>query len=229
MLGPNVTFRMAVGGSHVNACRYLLVRPTVRVFSVPQSPKLIFTARRSYATPGRPKKAVGEPTRTVKRAVKRVASDKPKPKSAGVKEKEKEKAAAVKAKAKEKAAATKAKEKAAAAKAKEAAKAAAAAAKKTKAKKDLTPEQREKAEQKLAQAVITSLKKLALSPPVSRPLNAWTVFNGSKSKGITLNGEDKAERIGQNTRQNAQEYKSLSAAELEVGEFWSHLAPSHAD
>lgn len=209
MLGSKVSLRMAVGGSHIHRCCYVIARPTARVFAASKSPKVTLISRRNYATPGRPKKAVGEPTKTVKRAVKRVASDKTAETAAAVKEKEKTK----KAKANAKTAATAPK------KTKANAKAAPTTTKKTKTKKVFTPEQQEKLDKTLAQAVIKDLKKLVLSPPHSRPVATWVTFNGAKTKEH-LKGEtggDIRGKLAEAVKRASQEYKNLSTAELEVG------------
>ncbi|GAB7348572.1 hypothetical protein MBLNU459_g6961t2 [Dothideomycetes sp. NU459] len=217
MLGPKLTRRIAVGLPQTHACRNLVLRPAARLVTVSPSPKLTLVSRRTYATPGRPKKAVGEPTKTVKRAVKRAASDKTTESAAAAKQKEQAKKAQEKAKKVAAAAQKKAKEKAKAAKEK-----AAAAAKKAKASKILTPEQREKAKKARALADIMELKKLALSPPVARASNTWLTFNGARTRDALKgeNGLDIRSELGSVVKQNSQAYKDLSPAELE---HWNHI------
>lgn len=65
MIATKIPLRLAAGAPRVYAQTNALARPTIT-----------FVSQRTYATPGRPKTAVGEPSKTVKRAVKRVASEK---------------------------------------------------------------------------------------------------------------------------------------------------------
>jgi hypothetical protein len=155
---------------------------------------------------GRPKKAVGEPSRPVKRAVKAKAK---KPAStetdaAADKIAEKEKAAT------KKAADLKKKKKPAA------------------AKKALTPEQVERKKAALQKAELKDLKKAALEPPVSGKRNAWVVFLKEKSgdlrEGIASESESEGKATSTTIRTQMADYskkasaawKDVTPAELEV-------------
>lgn len=107
---------------------------------------LALSALRSYATPQKPRKAVGEPSRPVKRAVKRAAKS-PSTGEAGEQLAEKKKAA-------------RAKKPTGTTKKKAAPKAKKPAPPKKRVKRELTEEEKTKAEIKV-------LKKTALSPPPS--------------------------------------------------------------
>ena len=151
--------------------------------------------------PGRPKKAVGEPSRPVKRAVKRAAKS------------PKEDAATQKVKARRE---TAQKKKKAAAKPK---------------KKTLTEEQKArqaelKAKRKaktakdVQKANITELKKLALDPPVVNKYSAYILFikdrlsGGGEMKG--LKHADINQAFKDRTKRITEEWRNLTPAELEV-------------
>ncbi len=123
---------------------------------------------RSYATPGRPRSTVGEPSRPIKRAVKRAA-----------KTPSTDDAASKKTAAKKKTAAAKKKK--------------AAPAKERRA--PLTPEQKQaKLAAKKARTEkerIKELKKIALDPPKHSPLTAFNVYTAEKLKENSREGSDK--------------------------------------
>jgi hypothetical protein len=114
---------------------------------------VIALSQRCYATPGRPRGTVGEPSRTVKRAAKKPPAP------------SKDKAAKQ----------TKAKKKVAAAK-----KAKAKARPKKRTRKELTEEQQAAASARLAKAKIADLKKAALNPPKARTVTAYMMFTKEK-------------------------------------------------
>jgi hypothetical protein len=161
-------------------------------------------APRLFIPAGRPKKAVGEPSRPVKRAVKAKAK---KPASTGTD------AAAKKVAENEKAAKKKA----------------AAEAKKAKPARVLTPEQVEKKKAALQKAEMKDLKKAALDPPAQRGVRtAWTAF--TKEKGGELRdriaSESESEgkttgvtirtQLGEQSKRLSAAWKNITPAELEV-------------
>lgn len=169
---------------------------------------LLFQSRRSYATPGRPRKAVGEPSRPVKRAVKRSAatatsSDSPAKKKNDAK---KEKAAKK------------------------------PAVKKAAPRKTLTEEQKaaKKAAMKASseKAKIAELKKVALDPPADGSrIYAWRIFFAEKMKDLKVPtsgdaGQDKraahTQRLAENARAVASQWKQISPEDLEVRICHSH-------
>lgn len=133
----------------------LLLRPTGPFqSSCPQdlaSRAIIFSASRHYATPGRPRKAVGEPSKPVKRAAKRQARavSKDDPASKLVKSRKTAKSRSKKS----------------------------PAAPKKKAKKVLTEKQKEAKEARKEKEKIKELRALALDPPKSGgSLGAYQMF-----------------------------------------------------
>lgn len=174
----------------------------IRTFS--QAPRLLDPA-------GRPKKAVGEPSRPVKRAVKSAAK---KPSTAN-------NDAAV-AKLAERKRAAKEREAAKKQKAKDA-----TAAKKAKA---LLPEEVEKKKKALLRASERELRKAALSPPRVKNTNAWAQFMASKGKDLKdalANREpgpdgkliQPKDFIAQHTKRVSAAWKEITPSELEVGLF----------
>jgi hypothetical protein len=159
---------------------------------------------------GRPKKAVGEPSRPVKRAVKAKAKQPASTETdaAAVKIAEKEKAA------KKKATALKKKKKPAAAK--------------KLVKKALTPEQVERKKAALQKAELKDLKKAALEPPVTSKRSAWLVFLKEKSgelrEGIASESESEGKatmttirtQMADYSRKASAAWKNVTPAELEV-------------
>lgn len=160
----------------------------------------LFSTQRYYAsTPGRPKKAVGEPSRPVKRSVKRAA------KSSATGE------------AGEQVAANKRQSRAKKTTAKKA-----AAPKKPK-KKVLTDKQKAVKEAGVAKAKIADLKKAALDPPKrGSTLSTYTMFMSEKMKEVGNAGDHVVAR--QRFKENVNEWKRLSPAELEVspGNYYAH-------
>lgn len=178
----------------------LRARPSVLLCQHDISSRVLLAQpRRLYATPGRPKKAVGEPSRTVKRAVKKTAT-KPAATEAPAKRKSVAKAAGTKKPAKK--AAKK------------------PAAKKKPAKKVLTEEQAAARKERLATKEIKQLKIAALKPPKLERSNAWSELmrekakDGPFAKGVSAS--ESKELLGQHSKNVAAAYKSLSPAELEV-------------
>ncbi|KAF1357017.1 hypothetical protein BDV97DRAFT_343277 [Delphinella strobiligena] len=207
MIATKMSLRLAASLPRVYARPNALARPTV-----------ILLSQRTYATPGRPKKAVGEPTKTVKRAVKRVASEKntttttPAAKSTKSKKLPKEKEAK---KPKEKKPLTAAQEEKLAEKA-------AKAQEKVKKAKIKAQEKAKKAEIKELQATALEVPKDVFSS--AHTLNAWAIFNGEKTKEafVAKDGAANSANDPQNVMKvNAQAYKDLSPAELE---HYNHLA-----
>ncbi len=155
-------------------------------------------AQRSYASPGRPRKTVGEPSRPVKRAVKRTA----KATDGGPAKRQ-----------------VKAKKDVAAAKKKTAKAAAPPASKKKRAPKAVTEEQKAAAKAKIAKAKDADLKKATLKPPSNRAISAYNAFMAEKRKGAPageMQGPDVSQKMSAMMKELAAEWKSLSPAELEV-------------
>jgi hypothetical protein len=174
---------------------------------------------------GRPRKAVGEPSRPVKRAVKSAAKKPANPEkdAAAKKLAEKKKLAQKKLAEKQKSAkqrladrtlatkerrALKLQEKKAAAAAKEAGK---------------TPEQIAMKERRARMADNLALKKAALQPPPTRvKVSAYGQFTGEKGKDLSdlLKDSDKSTKpsiFTQHAKNVSAAYKELSPAEIEVG------------
>ena len=152
-------------------------------------------ALRAYATPGRPKSVVGEPSRPVKRSVKKAA-------------------------AKPRTGTSAAEKKTASRKRKASAKAKKPAPKKlTQEQKDA-----KKAKTKLLSEAARKreLKATALKmPKISARLTPWIVFNTEKMQGTTsvpkgVSQEERTRALAQQIRESAAEFKNLSAAELEA-------------
>ncbi|KAK5168243.1 uncharacterized protein LTR77_006812 [Saxophila tyrrhenica] len=165
---------------------------------VPRSAIVLST--RSYASPGRPRKTVGEPSKPVKRAVKRTAKANDGPAKKQVE----------------------AKKKTAAAKKKK-------TTPKKRAPKELTAEQKEAKQARLDKAKIAELKKAALKPPTRRSVTAYNAFFSEKMKGIDgklIGGPDRAAKMRDVMRPLVEEYRSLSPAELE---HYNHLAHSKTE
>lgn len=163
-------------------------------------------AIRTYATPGRPKSVVGEPSRPVKRAVKRAAA---KP-ADGTSAAEKKLAASKrKAAAKRKQIVLTEEQKA---EQQERLEAAQAALKARQAKK------KEKTKELAAKEKLVELKKLALDPPVRPTASAYTSFTSEKIKALgPLVSEDGSKiGLGDRMRAVAAQWKTLGPAEIEV-------------
>lgn len=189
----------------------------------------LYESRRSYATPGRPKKAVGEPSRPVKRAVKKSAAkatsteDSP---AAG-------EVASRKAKV-DKASAGSKKTARAPAGSKLAAKASATKKKKP-VKKVLTEEQKAAAKLKaqriaekrtavLAKATLAELKKAALEPPKVSNKAAYLSFMKEQKLEIPSgsSGADVRKAIGEHATIMGAKWKALSAGDIEVSTNSTH-------
>lgn len=165
------------------------------------------SAHRYYAEvtprrPGRPKKAVGEPSRPVKRAVKRAAKS------------PKEDAATEKTKAR-----------------KETAQKKKTAAKKSPKKKTLSEEEKAKKAERLVkqkankakkveQANIDELKRIALdAPKFPHPPSTYALYLKDKLKGALMQTSDPEARnqsFGEQSRRISEEYRNITPAEKEV-------------
>lgn len=153
---------------------------------------VIVLAKRSYASPGRPRKTVGEPSKPVKRAAKKTA-------------KATNDTATKQVKAKKKTAATK--------------KAKAKPKPKKRTRKELTEEQKAAASVRLAKAKITDLKKAALKPPSVRAVSAYNAYCKEKLTGVdgdNMRGPNRTQSMRDVMRPVVEGWKSLSPAELEV-------------
>ena len=155
---------------------------------------------------GRPRKAVGEPSRPVKRAVKKTAKKPPTPE-------EEAKLAERKRVAKEKLAAAKQRQRKQ------------DAAEKKKAKEAaLTPEELEKRKARVQKGLIRDLRKTALAPPFPTTFSAWSAFVREKGQDLKasfdpstkFDNEAVRSTLTAHTRKVAAAYKELSAGELEV-------------
>ena len=176
-----------------------------------QQPKNSLTPRvavviplRNYATPGRPKKAVGEPSRTVKRAVKRAAA------SIG----SGDSTAELKLKAKKKTAAAKK-----------------TTPKKKTPKKEPTEKQQAAKRVRDERATIKTWKTMALEPPKNHAQNAYMVYFAERSKQTSsehsIKGQSQAgarSEMANRMRDISGEWKSLTSADVEVSaEKWPPL------
>ena len=86
---------------------------------------------------------------------------------------------------------------------------------KAKPKRVQTPESKERARLKLEKEKINSLKKAALSPPPLRRYTALNAFVQERAKNPDDSSSSSAKEIFQ--KLVTQEWKSISAADLEVG------------
>ncbi|KAK0335950.1 hypothetical protein LTR59_002000 [Friedmanniomyces endolithicus] len=209
---------------------------------------LLHQTQRTYATPGRPRKVVGEPSKPVKRAVKRAAAKVTDPDSPAkeIVKTRKRSPTTKPVTAKKPAAASdeaatpdEAVVKKAPKTAKKATKTAKRAPRKPKA---LTEEQqvaktarleksKAKAALKLDKAKIESLKVLALKPPFPSRRSAYNVFlaEASKSDGsLRAKGslQDKNKSLGEFSQATAAEWKQCTPA---VIEHYNHLAHTAAE
>jgi hypothetical protein len=163
---------------------------------------------------GRPRKAVGEPSRPVKRAVKSAAKKPANPEKDAAAKKLAEKKKSAKQRVADRALATKERralklqEKKAAAAAKEASK---------------TPEQIAMKERRARMADNLALKKAALQPPSTRvKVSAYGQFTGEKGKDLSdlLKDSDKSTKpsiFSQHAKNVSAAFKELSPADIEVG------------
>ncbi|TKA82157.1 hypothetical protein B0A55_02047 [Friedmanniomyces simplex] len=182
--------------------------------------------RRTYATPGRPRNVVGEPSKPVKRAVKRAAAKATTSEDSPAKRKIEEKKEAA---AKKPATAKKP------AKPRKAAAPGAPAKKRAPRKKALTEEEQLAKETKLqlakaAKAVrlgrqeMSSLKKAALKPPAIAISNAFLVFateRAKKSDSLRTKGDGQRQRLSEQSRATGKAWQQCSPAEVE---HYNHLA-----
>lgn len=211
-------------GRQVTAAFRRPLHARLRITAAPQTPFNLCIRTFSYAprlleSAGRPRKAVGEPSRPVKRAVKKAAKDPAtvKADAAAKKVAAKEKQRLAKEKALKKKAADK--ERAQKAKTKKA-----ADAKKAK-QLALKPEQVAKKRLALLNAENKELKKVALDPPFPKThVSAYTVFTREKGKetfaAASSNGEPGVAgiraRIAQVGKLNAALWKDISPSNREV-------------
>ena len=160
---------------------------------------LVSSAQRYYATPGRPRKAVGEPSRPVKRATKRAARSSDTGEAGRqVREKKQQGTTTRKTTAKKSAAKKK-------------------AAPKKPVKKPLTDRQKAVQTARVSRAKITELKKQALSPPKKGAhVTARLMLLREKAKSTRGSGSNHQAAFGQASREASQEFKQLTSAELEV-------------
>ncbi|KAK4560561.1 hypothetical protein LTR86_005758 [Recurvomyces mirabilis] len=167
---------------------------------------LFSQSHRDCAKPGRPRNVVGEPSRPVKRSVKRAA-----PKATNIEDspakqgnEERKKAAAAK-----KSPAAKAKVK-----------------KQPKPRKELTEAQQAAKLARTDNEKIRALKKVALVDPVVPPANAYIIFlkEYSKKGGLSGGTKDRQEqrgRLTEHSRAMAAAWKECSPADIE---HYNHLA-----
>ena len=173
----------------------LALRPSIFSQQYDSSSRVLaLSALRSYATPQKPRKAVGEPSRPVKRAVKRAAKS-PSTGEAGEQLAEKKKAA-------------RAKKTAGTTKKKTAPKAKKPAPPKKRVKKPLTEEEKTTAE-------IKALKKTALSPPPSG--TKYSARNAFIAEATSKTGENSEGQKAIFKSASARWYQ-LTPAELEVSQ-----------
>lgn len=188
MLATKLPLRLAAGASraYTRVQSLSAARPLPRALE--SSHNAIAVSRRSYATPGRPKKAVGEASKTVKRTPKTTTTaTKTKPKAATPK-----KAVAKKPKKAKKPIKPK---------------------KIAKPKPVKTEEQKVAAKVKAEKLLIKELKKLALDPPPRfRNVSAYNIFFREQ---MQLKGSDRPFG-GELTKQIAADYMSLTPTEVEV-------------
>ncbi|KAK3720326.1 hypothetical protein LTR37_003737 [Vermiconidia calcicola] len=154
---------------------------------------LLLYTQRFYATPGRPRRTVGEPSRPVKRAAKSNASKTKSTEDPATKQVREKKSAAAKKKPPPK----------------------------RQTKKELTDEQKAAKDAKIAKAKITDLKKAALSPPPNRGPNAWNEFFAERMKTVNakeMQGPDRRQKLSQVLQPIVAEWKSLPPADLESTE-----------
>ncbi|WPG99144.1 Hypothetical protein R9X50_00195500 [Acrodontium crateriforme] len=173
-----------------------LLRPTACNTSAKFAPIILHSARRAFATPGRPKGAVGEPSKPVKRAVKKAAA------SSG-------KSAATKKVASKKKTATKKKP-----------------VKKVLTEEQKARREKTAANRKVKTAAakkktqLADLKAAALEPPKIAPASAYLVFSKETRSGggESLKGASPSDikaSLAKRTRETAAEWKNLSPADIE--------------
>lgn len=199
-------------GRQVTAALRRPLHARLRTAAVPQTPFALAIRTFTHApalldTAGRPRKAVGEPSRPVKRAVKKAAKKPATPEDEAL-------LAEKKRIAKEKLAAARQKQKKL------------AAAEKKKAREAaLTPEQLERKRANLLKAEANDLKKAALKPPFPGNVSAWTMFLSEKGKDLKASFDPSTKttqavitsNMAEHAKRVSAAYKDLSAGELEVG------------
>ncbi|KAI7337500.1 hypothetical protein KC354_g17620 [Hortaea werneckii] len=160
--------------------------------------------RRGYATPGRPRKAVGEPSRPVKRAVKRTSSAATSASDSPAKQKT------------------------------DARKRTAAQKKPAKApKKVLTEEQKAVKAARADKLKMTELRKAALAPPPagSGASSAYIEFTKARSHRLKERkaddeSKDHKQLLAEHAREVASEWRNATPAEVE---HYNHLAHTHRE
>ncbi|KAK0250465.1 hypothetical protein LTS09_014469 [Friedmanniomyces endolithicus] len=210
---------------------------------------LLNQPQRTYATPGRPRKVVGKPSKPVKRAVKRAAAKATDPDSPAkeIVKPRKRSPAAKPATAKKAVAAldeTATPDEAVVKKAPKTAKKATKTAKKAPRKpKALTEEQqvakttrleksKANAALKVDKAKIKSLKVVALKPPFPPRRNAWNVFlaeagrSAESLRGTGAQRQDRNKVMSEFTQATAAEWKQCTPALIE---HYNHLAHTATD
>jgi hypothetical protein len=153
-----------------------------------------------------PKKAVGEPSKPVKRAVKAAAKKPASPKTEAAAGKVAEKKRLAKERKELKATMKKEKEKDASA---------------AKRAKDRTPEALAAKKAALLKADIKELEEAALKPPFPKPSSAFRVFTAEK-------GEDLKAMMAKQTEGRSREFVQAQVKQhtLDVGAAWKALGPS---
>lgn len=174
---------------------------------------------RTYATPGRPKSVVGEPSKPVKRAVKKAAAKPATGDTAAEK-----KVAANKRNASKKTSGTQ--KKALTPEQKERAEQRAAKKqerleKEKAAKKTRQAKLKERAKAKSEKQQIKDLKEAALKPPKPSKVSAYVVFVAEQAKNYDLSGGSAQEhraKLGKFAKESSEQWKNMSPAELEVSD-----------
>ncbi|CZT16636.1 uncharacterized protein RCC_02471 [Ramularia collo-cygni] len=185
------------------------VLSTALPHTAPVSTRIL--AIRTYATPGRPKSVVGEPSRPVKRAVKRAAA---KP-ADGTSAAEKKLAASKRKAAAKKSQIVLTEEQKAEQKER--------LAKAQAAMKERQTKQKADAKKRVEKDRAVVLKKLALDPPSRYKPSAYTCFTSEKIKASgSLTDEDgRKHALGDRMRSVAAEWKALGPADIE---HYNHIA-----
>lgn len=199
--------RLPVRSINNQQCHYDLAIRTI----VPSAVRLY--AQITPSRPGRPKKAVGEPSRPVKRAVKQAAKS---PKEDAATQKVKENKKTVQQKKKKKTTKSAAKPK----------------------KKTLTEDEKAKQAERLAKrkatkmkaveaANVRELKKIALTPPHVGHHTVYSMWLKDKVNGEKMRTSDFGERsriFAEMQKQASAEFKQFTPAQLEVSALQRTLA-----
>lgn len=175
----------------------------------PAPPSSLVLSIRTYATPGRPKSVVGEPSRPVKRAVKRAAA---KPADGMSPAERKVATSKRRAAAKREPVVLTEEQKAAQQERLENAQAAMKSRQEKKKAKKKVQDDKDKVKQ---------LKSLALDLPKRPQFSAYTIFTGEKIKAMgPLTSEDGTQHtLGSRMKEAASKWKTLGPAEVEVRSF----------